>query len=68
MLAWVYDRTGSSIPAVAAWHGTYNWAVVTEATDDAVAAIVAGLVIASALWIMRTVGPDPDREPTVTSG
>lgn len=53
VLAWLYERSGRSILAVAVWHGSYNWAVATDAGDGAVSVIVTGTVIAAAVLLTR---------------
>lgn len=55
ILGWIYDETGSSIMAVAVWHGSYNWVVATDASSGAIAPIVTAVVIAFALLLTRTV-------------
>jgi membrane protease YdiL (CAAX protease family) len=67
VLGWIYQRTGASILAAAAWHGIYNLFAGTG--DSAVrSAVVTGLVIAWAVRIMRheaadrsNASPDPDQ-------
>lgn len=53
LLAWLYERSGRSILAVAVWHGTYNWAVASDAADGATGAIVTAAVIVAALVLTR---------------
>lgn len=53
VLAWLYERSGCSILAVAVWHGTYNWAAATDAADGAIGAVVTAAVILAALWLTR---------------
>ena len=58
VLAWLYERTGASILAVAVWHGTYNLASATG--DSAVrSAIVTTVVILWAVLIVRRHRHDP---------
>ena len=58
VLAHVFERTGGSILAVAAWHGTYNLAAAAGG-DDLRAGVVTALVIAWAIAIARRASPEP---------
>jgi membrane protease YdiL (CAAX protease family) len=40
VLAWIYNRSGGSILAVALWHGTYNLFSGTVAARGIIAAVV----------------------------
>jgi len=57
ILAWLHNHT-SSVLAVALWHGTYNWAAATAATEQAIGAVVTAAVIVAALVVVR-------RDPTL---
>jgi membrane protease YdiL (CAAX protease family) len=47
VLAWLYNRSGRSILAVALWHGSYNFFSGTAAASGLVAAVVSTAVM---LW------------------
>jgi len=51
VLAWLYERTGASILAVAVWHGTYNLAAAAGNDAPVRSAIVTTVVIAWAVFI-----------------
>lgn len=64
VLAWLYERTGASILAVAVWHATYNVAAATG--HSAVrGAIATTLVI---MWAVVIVVRNRDRAPFGTVG
>lgn len=48
VLAWIYNRTGRSILAVALWHTFYNMAVATAGASDLVQAVVTAAVMVAA--------------------
>jgi len=52
VLAWLYNRSGRSILAVALWHGSYNFFSGTAAASGLVAAVVSTAVM---LWAVLLV-------------
>jgi uncharacterized protein len=52
VLTWVYNRCGHSILAAAVWHGGYNLAAATQASQDTVAAVVTTAVMVWALVLV----------------
>jgi uncharacterized protein len=59
VLTAIYNGTGGSVLAAAVWHGSYNLAAATDATDGTVAALTTALVIAWAVAIIRGSGRPP---------
>jgi uncharacterized protein len=55
VLTWVYNTCRHSILAAAVWHGCYNLAAATQASQGTVAAVVtiAVMVWAVVLWCWR---------------
>jgi uncharacterized protein len=52
VLTWVYNRCGHSILAAAVWHGCYNLAAATQASQGTVAAVVTTAVMVWALVLV----------------
>jgi membrane protease YdiL (CAAX protease family) len=52
VLTWVYNRCGHSILAAAVWHGCYNLAVATQASQGTVAAVVTTVVMVWAIVLV----------------
>jgi uncharacterized protein len=53
VLTSVYNGTGGSILAVAAWHGAYNLAAATTAADGTIAAVTSACVIFWAISLVQ---------------
>jgi uncharacterized protein len=52
VLTWVYNRCGHSILAAAVWHGCYNLAAATQASQATVAAVVTTAVMVWAIVLV----------------
>ena len=52
VLSSVYDRTGSSIFAVACWHAAYNLSSASTATQGVIAALSTTAVMVWAAWLL----------------
>jgi membrane protease YdiL (CAAX protease family) len=58
-MAWLWHKSGGSVPALAVWHVAYSFSVATPATVGIPAAVVssavlvAGLLIAGRWWVRR---------------
>jgi len=65
VLTWLYARSGRSIPVVALWHTSFNFASGTVLMDGAPAAVTSTVVILAAVLLARR--PEHRRAPPRTS-